>query len=329
MTTTAKSKTSVSDREMVITRHVKAPRDRVWEAWTDAKHLAKWWGPNGFSTTISAFEFKIGGVWQFVMHGPDGRDYPSRVEYTQIKKPERLEYHHVAADGSGAELFASTVTFEAKDGGTFVTLRVLMPSVEALEVVKREHKAEEGGRQTLGRLATYAEGAEEAASLPSLFSIERVFDAPRNLVWQAHSQAGHLQNWWGPKGCKLDVKALEFRPGGMFHYRMSYSTGAEMWGRFFYREIERNERIVWLNSFSNEGGGITRAPFSADCPLEMANTLVFSEQNGKTTLALRSSAFGATPAEEQYYADLKPSLAQGYGGTLDQLETYLTLMAAS
>ncbi len=112
----------------------------------------------------------------------------------------------------------------------------------------------------------------------SEFSIERVFDAPRDLVWQAHSQVEHLAQWWGPKGCKLEVKSLEFRPGGLFHYAMRYSTGAEMWGRFFYREIDQLERIVWLNSFANEGGGITRAPFSADCPLEMLNTMTLTSE---------------------------------------------------
>ena len=162
-----------------------------------------------------------------------------------------------------------------------------------------------------------------------VFELERVFDAPRALVWKAHSEIEHLRHWWGPKGCKIDVVSLDFRPGGLFHYRMSYSTGAEMWGRFFYREIERHERIAWLNSFSNPGGGITRAPFSADCPLEMANIIEFSEENGKTKLALRTWAFGATPAEEKFYADLKPSLAQGYGGTLDQLEAHLQKIVAS
>lgn len=159
------------------------------------------------------------------------------------------------------------------------------------------------------------------------FVLERTFKAPLDLVWTAHSEAAHLAHWWGPKGCKLEIKSLEFRSGGLFHYAMRYSTGAEMWGRFFYREIETKRRIHWLNSFSNEAGGITRAPFSADCPLEMENTLTFSETGGKTKLHLVSRPFGATPAEEKFYDDLKPSLNQGYGGTLDQLESYLETLS--
>lgn len=153
---------NLSDREMIITRHIKAPRDLVWEAWTDVKHLSVWWGPNGFSTSTSAFSFKPGGIWQFIMHGPDGRDYPNRIEYMKIEKPSRLEYRHVAADGSGLEIFASAVTFETKDGGTLLTLRTLFPTAEGLAFVKREHKAEEGGNQTLGRLAHYVETTNTA-----------------------------------------------------------------------------------------------------------------------------------------------------------------------
>ncbi len=162
-----------------------------------------------------------------------------------------------------------------------------------------------------------------STTLPGEFSISRVLEAPRDLVWQAHSKAEHLAHWWGPKGCKLEVKSLEFRPGGIFHYAMHYSTRAAMWGRFFYREVEPEARIVWLNSFSNEGGGITRAPFSADCPLEMLNTMTLTSEGGKTRLALHSRPFGATPAEVQYFTDLKPSLDQGFGGTYDQLDAFL------
>jgi uncharacterized protein YndB with AHSA1/START domain len=155
------------------------------------------------------------------------------------------------------------------------------------------------------------------------FEMTRDFDAPRDLVWKAWSEPARLQEWWGPKGCKVEVKKLEFRPGGFFHYVMSYSSGAEMWGRFMYREIEAPHRLVWLNSFSNPGCGITRAPFSEECPFEMLNVGTFKESGGKTTIELRSSAHGANEAEEAFYRNLHSSLAQGYGGTMDQLRDYL------
>jgi uncharacterized protein YndB with AHSA1/START domain len=83
---------------MVGTRLLDAPRELVWSVWTDPKHLAQWWGPDGFRTTTSAFDFQPGGVWRFVMHGPDGRDYENRITFDEIVKPERIAYHHGGGD---------------------------------------------------------------------------------------------------------------------------------------------------------------------------------------------------------------------------------------
>src|SRR5215216_6709914 len=82
--------------------------------------------------------------------------------------------------------------------------------------------------------------------------IQRVFDAPRSLVWKALSEAERLAQWWGPKGCTIQVARLEFRPGGLFHYSMHFPDGEPMWARFLYREIAPPERLVWVNSFSDE-----------------------------------------------------------------------------
>ena len=90
------------------------------------------------------------------------------------------------------------------------------------------------------------------------FSISRTFDAPRDVVWMVHTEPHHLQKWWGPAGCKLSVERLEFHPGGLFHYVMRYSNGAQMWGRFLYREIEAPKRMVYFSSLANEKAGIER-----------------------------------------------------------------------
>lgn len=158
-----------------------------------------------------------------------------------------------------------------------------------------------------------------SAADPSVFVCVRVFNAPLARVWTAWSEAAQLQAWWGPKGCKLSVANLEFRPGGFFHYAMKYSNGPQMWGRFLYREILPQQRIVWLNSFSNEGCGITRAPFDITFPLEMRNEVTFAEKDGKTTVTLRATPHGETEQERQVFEGMFPSLEQGYGGTLDQL----------
>jgi len=143
---------------MVGTRLVNAPRELVWSVWTDPKHLSQWWGPDGFRTTTSAFDFKPGGVWRFVMHGPDGRDYENRVTFDEIVKPERIAYHHGGGDDVEPVQFRTIVTFDDLGGKTRVTLRGTFPSAEERARVIREYGADKGLAQTLARLGEYAEG---------------------------------------------------------------------------------------------------------------------------------------------------------------------------
>lgn len=143
-----------SERELRVSRLVKAPRRFVWQAFTTAEHLGRWWGPDGFRCTTSEFELRPGGRWVFVMHGPDGTDYPNQITWREIVQPERLHYLHGGDDG---HTFESTVTLEERGGSTLVTLRALFPSKAERDLVVERYRADEGGRQTLGRLAALCE----------------------------------------------------------------------------------------------------------------------------------------------------------------------------
>jgi uncharacterized protein YndB with AHSA1/START domain len=158
------------------------------------------------------------------------------------------------------------------------------------------------------------------------FVISRVLDASRGRVWQAFSEAERLAQWRGPVGCTIDVKKLDFRPGGEFHYRMNSAMG-EMWGKFMYREISAPERIVFTNSFSNEAGELTRPPWTNLWPLLVLNTLTLTEVAGKTTLSLRGIPVDATEEERAAFVAMKDSMRQGFGGTWDQLAAYLARSA--
>ncbi len=114
---------------MIVTREFDAPRDLVFEAWTDPRHLSQWWGPDGFTTTTSAFDMRPGGVWRFVMHGPDGRDYENRITFDEIMKPERIRYHHGGGEDVEPVQFRTTVTFDDLGSRrTRVTLHAVFPS---------------------------------------------------------------------------------------------------------------------------------------------------------------------------------------------------------
>ena len=142
-------------RSIIGIREFDAPRDLVFSVWTDAKHLAQWWGPNGFTTTTSRFEFRPGGVWRFVMHGPDGRDYQNRIVFDEIVPPERIVYRHGGSDDVEPVHFKQTVVFEDIGGRTRITCRSDFPSASARDRVIKEYRADTGLEQHMARLDKY------------------------------------------------------------------------------------------------------------------------------------------------------------------------------
>ena len=146
-----------SDREIVITRDFNAPRELVWEAMTNPKHVVNWWGPRGFSTTIEEMDFRVGGVWKHVMRGPDGAKYPNKSIFKEIVAPEKIVFSHGGGreEGPGVS-FVSTWTFdELAPKKASVAIRMVFPSASERDFVVKEFGAIEGGKQTLERLGEY------------------------------------------------------------------------------------------------------------------------------------------------------------------------------
>jgi uncharacterized protein YndB with AHSA1/START domain len=146
---------SIAGREIVISRVFDAPRELVFDAFTDARHISEWWGPRGFTTTTSIKDVRPGGIWRFIMHGPDGTDYTNTIRYTEVVRPERLAYDHGADDIDGDPAsFQVTVTFVDQGGRTALTMRSRFTSEAEVER-NRKFGAVDGGKQTLERLAEY------------------------------------------------------------------------------------------------------------------------------------------------------------------------------
>jgi uncharacterized protein YndB with AHSA1/START domain len=143
-----------ADREIVIARVIAAPREVVFEAFTEVRHLSRWWGPEGFTTTTRAFEFRVGGAWDFVMHGPDGTDYQDWISWTEIVPPERIAMvHGESRDDPNA--FESVVTFTPDGASTRIEMRTVFPTRELRDEAVESYHAIEGGQQTLSHLADY------------------------------------------------------------------------------------------------------------------------------------------------------------------------------
>ena len=313
METKNQTVSKTADREISITRILNAPKELVFEVWTDPKHIPEWWGPNGFTTTIHEMDLRPGGKWRHTMHGPDGKGYPNEATFTEIVKPDLIKFTHALPK------FDVTVTFEAVGNKTRLTMCNVFETAEIRNIIAKEHGAIEGQKQTIDHFEELLSKMSEGKELV----ITRTFNAPRKLVYKAFSEAEALAQWWGPKGAEIGVNKFDFKPGGIFHYSMKSPMG-DMWGRFYYMEIVEPERIVFTNSFSDKNGNITRAPFSNDFPLEIMNILTLKEQEGKTTVTLKGSPINATEAEFNFFTNMFSGMQQGFAGTFDQLEEYLS-----
>lgn len=150
----ASAPSATADREIVISQVIGAPRERVFEAFTEVRHLTRWWGPDGFTTTTRAFAFRVGGEWDFVMHGPDGTDYQEWISWTEIDPPERIALLHGERRGD-PDAFSSVLTFAPQGAATLIEMRTVFPTRELRDQAVEKYHAIEGGRQTLANLAAY------------------------------------------------------------------------------------------------------------------------------------------------------------------------------
>ena len=162
-----------------------------------------------------------------------------------------------------------------------------------------------------------------AESAEAEFSIRRVFDAPRELVWKAFTEPERLEKWWGPRGFTTRVHKLELRPGGVFLYSQRMPDGRYLWGKWVYREIVAPERLVVVNSFCDENGNPARNRWYPNWPLETLSSSTFTEHQGRTTLTIRAIPINATESEHRTFDEGKKSMDEGFTGTLDRLDEHL------
>jgi uncharacterized protein YndB with AHSA1/START domain len=299
-------------RSLITTRLFDAPRELVFEAWTHPNHLAHWWGPTGFSITTRGFDFRPGGAWRLVMHGPDGRDYQNHVTFDEIVSPERIAFHHSDAEGAEHVHHRTLATFEDVGGKTKLTMRLLFSSVEEKDRVVREYGAAEGLKQTVGRLGDYIQSWEGNAGLEKHVTITRLFKAPRTLVFQAFTDPQHLAQWWGPKGFTNPVCEIDARPGGaiLIHMEMP-GTGFSHPMTGTVHEVVPPERFVFT-AVARDGAG--------HALLESHTTVTFREEGGATRLTIEARAKGLVPMARMMLAGMQ----EGWSQSLDKLEVHLT-----
>ena len=298
-------KNDTDARSLVTTRIFDAPRELVFEAWTHPNHFSHWWGPTGFTITTTSFEFRPGGVWRLVMHGPDGRNYQNRVVFDEIVPGERLGFHHEPADDIDAVMHSTLVTFEDAGGKTKLTMRLLFASAEELARVVREYGAAEGLQQTIGRLGQYVSKWRETRGLDGYISIKRVIAAPRALVFRAFTDPAHLAQWWGPKGFTCPVCKIDPRPGGPIYIEMEgMGMSHPMTGTV--DEIVLNERLVFSTFVKDPAGNAL---------LESRATVNLRDEGKGTLLTLEARAKGFAEIARLMIAGME----EGWSQSLERL----------
>jgi uncharacterized protein YndB with AHSA1/START domain len=315
--------TPTADREIVVIRTFDAPRELVWRAWTDPTQIVRWWGPTGFTTTSHEMDVRPGGTWRFDMHGPDGRDYPNRIAFIEVQRPERIVYEHRGEADVEPVSFRSTVSFEQQGDKTRLTLRMVFPTTEERDRVNREYGADEGAIQTIGRLAEHlasATGTRPDALTFAMTSsrnviLTRTFDAPRRVVFEALSKPEHVRRWWGPRSPSLVVCEMDFRPGGTWRFVLRDPDGTDHAFTGVYKEIVAPERFV--QTFVYDVDGIRDHPAT--------ETFTLEERNSRTIL--RNVVLHQS--QEARDGHFHSGMESGASERMDRLDELVGTMAAS
>ena len=194
---------NTTGRELQLSRLLHAPRELVWEVFTNPEHIKNWWGPNGFTNSIFKMDIRPGGEWDFIMHGPDGTDYKNHNIFKEIEKPGRIVYEHVSAPKH-----VTTITLEEQDGKTMLKWHMVFESKEQFEQVVKTFKADEGLKQNIARLENYISNKKDGS-----FKIQRTINARVEKVWLALTDKKAMKEWY------FDVSAFEPESGFEFEFK--------------------------------------------------------------------------------------------------------------
>jgi uncharacterized protein YndB with AHSA1/START domain len=307
--------------ELYIERIYDAPVKMVWDAWVDPKQVAQWWGPRGFTLTNHSKDVRTGGHWKYTMHGPDGVDYPNNTKYLEVEKYSRMVYDHGGNDDQ-PPMFRVTVNFIDINGKTRMEMTMALATAEAAAETKKFIK-KAGGNSTWDRLAEYL---EMESTKQDIFVINQTFDAPLNLMFEVWTDPKHLGQWMGPAGSKINYLRADITPGGSAFYCMTGVGDTKIYGKANYLEIVKPHRFVYTQFFCDENEKIVRHPMAPTWPEVMKTTVLFeAESSNKTRVTVKWEVVGiATPVERETFNKAKAGMSQGWGGSFDKLEEYLT-----
>jgi uncharacterized protein YndB with AHSA1/START domain len=312
MTTKSNSPAAAgSAPELNITRVFDAPRSLVFRAWTDSEHLARWWGPHGWTNPRCQFDARPGGGIFVEMSGPDGNGHPMGGTVKEVTAPERLVFTNglLLEDGTFHFEVLNTVTFAEAGGKTTVTLHArILTAQPGFEQFWKG--AFTGWNQSLEKL-------EDSLGPVRTITAVRGFNAPRELVWEAMTDPKQVVRWWGPRGFSTTVHEMDVRSGGRWTLTMRGPDGANYPNQCIFLEVFPPERLVFQNGGRREGGP----------DINFVSTWTFSEiEVGFTVVEIRMVF---PTAEGREYVAREFKAVEGAGQTLERLGEHLVSAKAS
>ncbi len=289
------------DPVIILTRDFDAPRELVFAMHTRPEHMKRWWGPRYITLSVCEIDLRPGGAWRYVFAKSGGPAMTFKGEYQEVAPPERLVYTFIFdVEQIRDHPALVTLTFEEAAGKTKMT-----------QTVRHDTFVARDGHLHSGMESGAAEGMDRLeellATMPRQLVLRRVFDAPRELVFQAWTERARLERWWGPKGFTNPVCEADARPGGAIRIHMRGPDGNvyPMLGE--YREVAPPERLVFTS----------RAMAANGQPMfEMLNTVTFAERGGKTEMTLEVCALRLTGDAAGPLA----GMTQGWTESLERLE---------
>jgi len=281
--------------EIRLIRVFDAPVKTVWEAWSDVDQAVQWWGPRGFTVTNHSKELKTGGHWKYVMHGPDGVDYDNYTTYLEVEPEKKMVYDHGGAEGKKA-MFRVTVTFAERDGKTEMDMTMACPTDEAAEQT-RKYVKQANGDTCWDRLAEYLWKKTKGEDK---FVINRSFPTSIDRMFEIWTDPKQLSKWMAPKGSTCEFIRADIRPGGSSFYSMAIDPNKKMYGKVEYVAIEKPNKLVYKQQFAEEAADQTRVTITWEC-------------HGN-----------CSKEERETFANAKAGMTQGWTGSLDKLEEYLS-----
>lgn len=293
--------------EATIIRILSAPRDLVFASFVEPERIAHWFGPEGFTVPIAESDASVGGAIKIVMRGPDGIDYPMTGNYRELEPPSRLVVETQALGSNGEHLIRGVSTIDFVDLGDDRTEVVLHATATALvpEAMMMIGGMEAGWSQSLQGLEDILTGATDRQMMTT-----RIFQAPRELVFQVFTEAEHVAQWWGPTGFTLTTSEMDVRPGGRWEFVMRGPDGTDYPNTIVYDEVTPPLRLLF-----------THGPEP-----EFKVTITFDSFAGSTIVGWRM-AFDSAEARDKNIEEA--GAIEGSTQTMNRLEAHLAALVAA